>query len=146
MRSAGGRPPSACHQRLTPNRGRKHWGSGGGGTEGGTETSTPSTSALGGRVYVPPTGGALCLRRLITRILISVRKQLVLPSCDARVPVADRTSMLREEADQNSPIPVLGFRLQLVCFVVIGPQRGPDVDSAGRVIAWLFFFPADKTK
>lgn len=80
---------------------------------------------LGGRVYVPPTGGALCLRRLITRVLISVRKQLALPSCDARVPVTDRTSMLREEADQNSPIPVLGFRLQLVCFVVIGPQRGP---------------------
>lgn len=25
MRSAGGRPPSACHQRLTPNCGRKHW-------------------------------------------------------------------------------------------------------------------------
>lgn len=99
-RSASLRVPSASNTKLR----QEALGSGGGGTEGGTERSTPSTSALGGRVYVPPTGGALCLRRLITRILTFVRKQqLVLSSCDARVPVTDRKSMLREEADQTHP-------------------------------------------
>lgn len=76
-------------------------GLGGGGIEGGTERLTPSTSALGGRVYVPPTGGALCFRRLITRILVSVHKQLMLSSCDTGVSVTDRKSMLQEGVDQT---------------------------------------------
>lgn len=100
-------------------------GSGGGGIERGTERSTPSTSALGGIVYVPPTGGALCLRRLITRTLVSVRKQLVLSSCDTRVSVIDRKSILQEEVDQRHPFWIWDSGCNLSILLKLNPNTWP---------------------
>lgn len=62
-RLASLRVPSAS----TPNCGRKHWAWAEEGQRGG---DGKVDSFHLSRVYVPPTGGALCLRRLITRILI----------------------------------------------------------------------------
>lgn len=56
-RSASLRVPSASNTKLW----QEALGSGGGGTEGGTERSTPCTSALGGRVFTSRPQEALCV-------------------------------------------------------------------------------------
>lgn len=95
-RLASLRVPSAS----TPNCGRKHWAWAEEGQRGGTERSTPSTSA----VFMSRPQEALCVYAAwLQGSSFSVRKQLVLSSCDTRVPVPDRKSTLQEEADQTHP-------------------------------------------